>query len=54
MLILLHIQYVALKIYVMAMSLEMFMVIQVEKDYPISSQYRIYYYNYANNDLIWN
>ena len=32
------------------MSLEM--VIQVEKDYPISSQYKIYYYNDTKGDLI--
>ena len=31
------------------MSLEMFMVIQVEKDYAISSQY-----NYMKGDLMWN
>ena len=36
------------------MSLEMFMVIQVEKDYPVSGQYKIYYYNYMKGDLIWN
>ena len=38
----------------MAMSLKMFMVIQVEKEYPISSQYQICYYNYTKGDLIWN
>ena len=39
----------------MALSLEMFMGIQGErKDYPISSQYKIYYYNGMNGDLSWN
>ena len=39
----------------MAMSLEMFMGIQVEtKDYPISSQYKIYYGNSMKGGLIWN
>ena len=38
----------------MAMSLEMFMVTQVENEYPISSQYKIYYYNYTKGDLVWN
>ena len=35
------------------MSLEMFMGIQVEtKDYPITSQYKIYYGNSTKEDLI--